>query len=121
LKRKQEVEGETRSGREDKELKSKEDQEKRASSQEDDSVRPYDLEFIHPSSQTKPKNLLEAIFTKYLTLHNNLENLHQSFEVFDLAILSIHIKLTSCPIITKTLKTKLKQINTLVVLFDYIA
>jgi hypothetical protein len=107
-------------------LKAKqEDQEKRASSQEDDSVRPHDLEFIHPSSQTKPKNLLEAIFTKYLTLHNNLENPHQSFEVFDLAILSIHIKSTSCPIfcpiITKTLKTKLKQINTLVVLFDYIA
>jgi hypothetical protein len=36
-------------------LKSKEDQEKRASSQEDDSVRPHDLEIIHPTSQTKPK------------------------------------------------------------------
>jgi hypothetical protein len=79
-------------------LKSKEeDQEKRAPSQEDESVRPHDLEFIHPSSQTKPKNSLEAIFAKCLKLPNSLENPHQSFEVFDLAILSIHIKSTSCP------------------------
>jgi hypothetical protein len=27
----------------------------------------------------------------------------------------------SCPFVTKTLKTKLKQINTFVVLFDYVA
>jgi hypothetical protein len=41
-------------------LKSKEeDQEKRAPSQEDDGVGPHDLEFIHPTSQTKPKNLLK--------------------------------------------------------------
>jgi hypothetical protein len=31
-------------------------------SQEDESDKPHDLEFIHPTSQTKPKNLLEAIF-----------------------------------------------------------
>jgi hypothetical protein len=65
-------------------------------SQEDESDKPHDLEFIHPTSQPKPKNLLEAIFTKCLTLLNNLENPHQSFEVLDLAILSIHIKSTSC-------------------------
>jgi hypothetical protein len=60
LKRRQGVEGKTRSWREDKELESKEeDQEKKAPSQEDESVRPHDLEFIHPSSQTKPKNLLK--------------------------------------------------------------
>jgi hypothetical protein len=41
-------------------LKSKEeDQEKRASSQEEDNVRPHDLEFIHPISQTKPKIILK--------------------------------------------------------------
>jgi hypothetical protein len=56
LKRRQGVEGKKRSWREDKELKSKEeDQEKRAPSQEDESVRPHDLEFILPTSQTKPK------------------------------------------------------------------
>jgi hypothetical protein len=94
-------------------LKSKEeDQEKRASSQEDVSVRPHDLEVIHPSSRNKPKNLLEAIFSKCLIPLNNLENPHQAFEVFDLAILSIHIKSTSCPIfcpnITKTNQDKAK-------------
>jgi hypothetical protein len=74
LKAKQEVE------REDKELKSKEeDQEKR--SQEDESDRPHDLEFIHPTSQTKNKFPLEAIFTKSLTLLNNLENLHQCLKL----------------------------------------
>jgi hypothetical protein len=37
-------------------LKSKEeDQKKRAPSQEDESVRPHDLEIIHPTSQTTPK------------------------------------------------------------------
>jgi hypothetical protein len=52
LKAKQEVE------REDKEMKYKqEDQEKR--SQEDKSDRLYDLEFIHRTSQTKPKNILK--------------------------------------------------------------
>jgi hypothetical protein len=60
LKAKQEVEGKTRSWREDKKLKSKEeDQEKRAPSQEDNSVRPHDLEIIHPTSQPKPKNTLK--------------------------------------------------------------
>jgi hypothetical protein len=49
-----------------------EDQEKR--SQEDNSDRLYDLEFIHPTSKIKPKNFLEAIFTKCLTLPNNFEN-----------------------------------------------
>jgi hypothetical protein len=85
--------------------KKQEDQEKR--SQEDKSDKPHDLEFIYPTSQTKPKNLLETISTKCLTLLNNLENPHQSFEVFDLANLSIHIKINSMPqssvqIITKT-------------------
>jgi hypothetical protein len=41
-------------------LKSKEeDQEKKAPSQGDESVRPHDLEFIHPTSQPKPKFSLE--------------------------------------------------------------
>jgi hypothetical protein len=31
-------------------------------------------EFIHPTFQPKPKNLLEAIFAKSLTLLNNLED-----------------------------------------------
>jgi hypothetical protein len=63
LKRRQRVEGKTRSWREDKELKSKEeDQEKRAPSQEDESVRPHDLEIIHPTSQPKPKNTLKLFF-----------------------------------------------------------
>jgi hypothetical protein len=65
-------------------------------SQEDKSDRPHDLEFIHPTSQPKPKISLEAIFTKCLTLPNNLENPHQSLEVLDLAILLLHIKSTSC-------------------------
>jgi hypothetical protein len=56
--------------REDKEMKDKQEaQEKR--SQEDISD---DLEFIHPTFQPKPKNLLEAIFAKCLTLLNKLEN-----------------------------------------------
>jgi hypothetical protein len=59
--------------------------------QEDKSDRPHDLEFIHPTSQSKPKDFLEAILAKCLTLPNNLENPHQSLEVFDLAIPSIHI------------------------------
>jgi hypothetical protein len=49
-----------------------EGQEKR--SQEDKSDRLYDLEFIHPTFQPKPKYLLEAIFAKCLTLLNNLED-----------------------------------------------
>jgi hypothetical protein len=32
---------------------------RREPSQEDESDKPYDLEFIHPTSQTKPKNLLK--------------------------------------------------------------
>jgi hypothetical protein len=71
-----------------------EDQEKR--SQQDKSDRPHDLQFIHPTSQPKPKNFLEAIFTKCLTPLNILGNPHQSLEVLDLANFSIHIKSTSC-------------------------
>jgi hypothetical protein len=37
---------------------------------------------------------LEAIFAKCLTFPNSLEKPHQSLEVFDLAILSIHTKST---------------------------
>jgi hypothetical protein len=84
LKRRQGDEGRRRSSREE------------SSNQEDESYKPHHLEFIHPTSQPKPKNLLEAIFTKCLTLPNNLENPHQSLEVLDLALLSIHIKSTSC-------------------------
>jgi hypothetical protein len=47
LKRRQENEGKTRRSREE------------SPSQEDESDRPHDLEFIHPTSQTKPKNLLK--------------------------------------------------------------
>jgi hypothetical protein len=47
---------------------------KKSPSQEDESDRPHDLEFIHLTSQTKPKISLEAIFTNCLTLLNNLEN-----------------------------------------------
>jgi hypothetical protein len=55
-------------------LKSKEeDQEKRAPSQEDEGVGPHDLEFIHPTSQTKPKISLKLFFAKCLTLLNNLK------------------------------------------------
>jgi hypothetical protein len=50
---------------------------RREPSQEDESDKPHDLEFIHPTSQTKPKNLLK-LFAKCLTLLNNLENPHQS-------------------------------------------
>jgi hypothetical protein len=54
LKRREGVKGKI----EGKELKSKEeDQEKR--SQEDKSDRPHDLEFIHPTSQTKPEFYLD--------------------------------------------------------------
>jgi hypothetical protein len=84
LKRRQRDEGKTRRSREE------------SPSQEDESDKPHDLEFIHPTSQTKPKNHLEAIFAKCLTLLNNLENSHHYLEVLDLAILSIHIKSTSC-------------------------
>jgi hypothetical protein len=35
---------------------------RREPSQEDESVRPHDLEFIHPSSQTKPKISLKLFF-----------------------------------------------------------
>jgi hypothetical protein len=47
LKRRQGVEGKTRRSREE------------SPSQEDKSDRPHDLEIIHPTSQTKPKNLLK--------------------------------------------------------------
>jgi hypothetical protein len=56
MKEKEEVEEKTRD-----EGKTRRSREERPS-QEDESVRPYDLEIIHPTSQTKPKNLLEAIF-----------------------------------------------------------
>jgi hypothetical protein len=39
-----------------------EDQEKRAQGQEDESDKHHALEFIHPTSQTKPKNLLKQFF-----------------------------------------------------------
>jgi hypothetical protein len=62
-------------------LKSKEeDQEKRSPSQEDEGVRPHDLEIIHPTSQPKPKNTLKLFFAKCLKLLNNLENPHQSLK-----------------------------------------
>jgi hypothetical protein len=35
-----------------------EDREKRRPSQGDESVRPHDLEIIHPTTQTKPKLFL---------------------------------------------------------------
>jgi hypothetical protein len=65
-------------------------------SQEDESEKPHHLEFIHPTSQPKPKNFVEAIFANCLTLPNSLENPQQSLKTLDLAILSIHIKSTSC-------------------------
>jgi hypothetical protein len=34
---------------------------RREPSQEDESDKTYHLEFIHPTSQSKPKNFLEAI------------------------------------------------------------
>jgi hypothetical protein len=40
---------------------------RREPSQEDESDKPQDLEFIHPTSQPKPKNFLEAIFAKFDT------------------------------------------------------
>jgi hypothetical protein len=52
LKRRQGVEVKRRKSREE------------SPSQEDESVRPHNLEFIHPTSQTKPKNLLEAILLR---------------------------------------------------------
>jgi hypothetical protein len=65
-------------------------------SQEDKSDKPHHLEFIRPTSQPKPKNFLEAIFAKCLTHPNSFENPQQSLKTLDLAILSIHIKSTSC-------------------------
>jgi hypothetical protein len=50
LKRRQGDEGKTRRSREE------------SPSQEDDSDRPHDLEFIHPTSQTKPKISLSYFF-----------------------------------------------------------
>jgi hypothetical protein len=47
--------------KEDKELKSKQEEQDQEPSQGDESVRTHNLEIIHPTSQTKPKNLLEAI------------------------------------------------------------
>jgi hypothetical protein len=43
-------------------------------SQEDERDGPQVKNCIHPTSKPKPKNFLEAIFTKCLTLPNNLEN-----------------------------------------------
>jgi hypothetical protein len=58
----EEVEKKTRKWRKDKELKSKqEDQDQEKRSQEDKSDKPHDLEFIHPTSQVKPKFSLETI------------------------------------------------------------
>jgi hypothetical protein len=50
LKRRQGDEGKIRSSREE------------IPSQEDESDRPHDLEFIHPTSETKPKNRLKIFF-----------------------------------------------------------
>jgi hypothetical protein len=42
------------------EIKEKqEDQEKRAQVKKNESDKPHHLEFIHPTSQTKPKNILK--------------------------------------------------------------
>jgi hypothetical protein len=79
------------------EMKEKQEDQDQEPSQEDESDKTHDLGFIHTTSQTKPKNLLKLFFAKCLTLLNNLENPHQSLEVLDLAILSIHIKSTPCP------------------------
>jgi hypothetical protein len=56
------------------EIKEKQEDLDQEPSQEDESDKPHDLEFTHPTSQPKPKNFLEAIFAKCLTLLNNLEN-----------------------------------------------
>jgi hypothetical protein len=41
------------------EMKEKQEDQDQEPSQEDESDKPHDLEFIHPTSQTKPKNLLK--------------------------------------------------------------
>jgi hypothetical protein len=46
-------------------------------SQEDESDKTHNLE-IYPTSQPNPKNHLEAIFAKCLTLPKNLENPYQT-------------------------------------------
>jgi hypothetical protein len=50
LKRRKGHKGKTRRSREE------------SPSQEDENDRPHNLEFIHPTSQTKPKNLLKLFF-----------------------------------------------------------
>jgi hypothetical protein len=67
MKEKEEVEEKTRRGRKTRRSRGE------SPSQEDESIRPHDLDFIHPTSQTKPKNFLEAIFAKCMTPLNNLE------------------------------------------------
>jgi hypothetical protein len=66
LNAKQEVEEKTKSSRQNKKLKRRQGVEvkrrisrEESPSQEDESVRPHDLEIIYPTSQTKPKNLLK--------------------------------------------------------------
>jgi hypothetical protein len=55
---------------------------RREPSQEDESDKPHDLDFIHPTSQTKPKNLLKLFFAKCLTLLKTTQkNSHHSLEV----------------------------------------
>jgi hypothetical protein len=43
-------------------MKEKQEDQDQEPSQEDESDKPHDLEFIHPTSQPKPKNFLETIF-----------------------------------------------------------
>jgi hypothetical protein len=73
LKRRQEDEGKQEVEEKARDKGKKEDQDQEPS-QEDESDKPHDLEFTHPTSQPKPMNFLEAIFAKCLTLPNNLEN-----------------------------------------------
>jgi hypothetical protein len=65
----EEVEEKTKSSRENKKLKRRQGVEvkrrrsiEESPSQEDESVRPQDLEYIHPTSQPKPKISLKLVF-----------------------------------------------------------
>jgi hypothetical protein len=69
----EEVEEKTRSCRQSKKLKRRQEMKERRSreerpSQEDERVRLQDLEFIHPTSQPKPKNLLKLFLLSVLHL-----------------------------------------------------
>jgi hypothetical protein len=96
--------------KEDKQLKSKQEDQDQEPSQEDESDKTHNLEIIHPTSQPKPRITFETILFKcYTFLRKNPITLYKSFSP---SISSQLHAQSFVQISLRQIKNKLKLINT---------